>query len=348
MLHSGSAASAQSTLRAGLLEMFGAGERWNGPGQREGKNNPFPIGFGRVGTEIKSTANTKEKSQKKGKKAKVVWLFLVFWKTVWGTTHMAFQNAFVFPASAGGQDVALLHCHSPRVTPKDTAGPKAAPRLVSGGDIPGTPQKRKISVQNSAQHRGTEGLTRKPNKQIQPPFTLETSLFADPTERSPLCFGEWLFGNCLLKVIIKEINHPNQPKPHQGLVNQLHMAPMVGPTASTARPRTRPRVLRCTPAADSWATLRLEDRPNWAGFIELTRPRGLLSAGQKAAPSRAQAQGAQRAQPLGKAARCHGENENKPVTTTRAKKINCKAPNTSPSCKNKGTAMTKQEHKGAA
>lgn len=69
MLHSGSAASARSTLRAGLLEMFGAVERWNGPSQREGKNNPFPIGFGRVGTDIKSTANTKEKSQKKGKKS---------------------------------------------------------------------------------------------------------------------------------------------------------------------------------------------------------------------------------------------------------------------------------------
>lgn len=43
----------------------------------------------------------------------------------------------------------------------------------------------------------------------------------------------------------------------------------------------------------------------------------------------------------GKPARCHREKENKPVTTTRGKKINWKAENTSPSCKNKGTAMTK-------
>lgn len=147
--------------------MFGAGERWNGPGQREGTNNPFPIGFGRVWTEIKSTANTKEKSQKKGKKSQSSLVTPGLLEDGLGMVmHMAFQNEFVFPASAGGQDVALLQCHSPRLTPKDRAGPKAAPGLVSGGDIPGTPQKRKISVQNSAQHRGTEGLTRKPNKQI--------------------------------------------------------------------------------------------------------------------------------------------------------------------------------------
>lgn len=73
---------------------------------------------------------------------------------------------------------------------------------------------------------------------------------------------------CLLKVIIKEINYLDQPKPHQGLAEELHTVPLVGqrctvaqppPPVSAAWPRSGPRVPWFVPGPNCWATLSLED-----------------------------------------------------------------------------------------
>lgn len=40
---------------------------------------------------------------------------------------------------------------------------------------------------------------------------------------------------CLLKVIIKEINYLDQPKPHQGLAKQLHTVPVVAQRCTVAQ-----------------------------------------------------------------------------------------------------------------
>lgn len=131
---------------------------------------------------------------------------------------------------------------------------------------------------------------------------------------------------CPLQVIIKETNHLGQP--HQGCAKQRRDVQVVGK--------------RCT------AALLLGGEAKLDGFVKLmtaneARPR---QRGQRASPP-AKAR-RHTSQPRVRPARCHGEKENKPVTTTRGKKINFQAQNTSTSCENNGTAMTKQEHKGAA
>lgn len=184
---------------------------------------------------------------------------------------MAFQNEAAFTASAVGQDTASLECHSPQAGGCNcSARTGQAPRQPPPpgwfrgcwGDIPQMPQKRKVSVQNSAQYRGEVRFARKkkkqnkPNKQTQQAnsntFHFRNQCYLQTLQEGLHCIsgGGFLVTKmrvCLLKVIIKEINYLDQPKPHQGLAKQLHTVPVVAqrctvaqppPLVSAARPRT--------------------------------------------------------------------------------------------------------------
>lgn len=144
-------------------------------------------------------------------------------------------------------------------------------------------------------------------------------------------------GACPLQDIIKKINHLDQP--HRGRAKQRRDVQVVGKRCTVAL------LLGGEAKLDGFVKLMTanEARPRQRGQRASREQPGsplLLQKGTKARRPTSQ--------PRVRPARCHGEKENKPVTTTRGKKINFKAQNTSTSCENKGTATTKQEHKGAA
>jgi len=172
---------------------------------------------------------------------------------------------------------------------------------------------------------------------------------------------------CLLEVRIKEINHLDQPKPQQGLAHQRHTVPAVGQrgtaTANGVRGAAKDRTRH--PGVDGSAELLGYPLPGGQAKPGRSyQPNDMAARAREGSeatgpPERGEAAGSRQEKgtesrdgptspSLEKPARCHREKENKSVTTTRGKKINFQAQNTSPSCKNKGTAMAKQEHKGAA